>query len=161
PGNAIERDALAVLKELGIKFARRGGAPEFPYKQGRGFAYEPGLDHPLLIPSAGDARPRWALDDFKRAVGQAPHREIAVLQFHGVPDTAHDWVTTSQEQFEAYLNYLATEKFHVIALRDMAKYVDPPVTPTDPWGVIVDRQNLLELGKSGDNARPAANDGDL
>ena len=52
-----ERSDCRVLKELGITFARRGGSPEFPYKEGRGFAYEPGLDHPLLIPSAGDARP--------------------------------------------------------------------------------------------------------
>jgi peptidoglycan/xylan/chitin deacetylase (PgdA/CDA1 family) len=161
PGNAIERDALPVLKELGIRFARRGGAPEYPYKEGRGFAYEPGLDHPLLVPSAGDARPAWKLEDFKRAVGQARHGKIAVLQFHGVPDTAHDWVNTSREQFEKYLKYLADEKFHVIALRDLARYVDPNVTPTDPWGVIKDRQRLLETKQAGKNARPAASDEDL
>src|SRR5438477_887347 len=39
PGNAIHRDALPVLKTQGIKFARRGGAPEYAYKEGRGFAY--------------------------------------------------------------------------------------------------------------------------
>ena len=55
----------------------------------------PGLDHPLLVPSAGDARPDWTLDDFIRAVEQARYGRIAVLQFHGVPDTAHDWVSTS------------------------------------------------------------------
>jgi peptidoglycan-N-acetylglucosamine deacetylase len=71
PGNAIVPGALPILKELGIQFARRGGAPEHPYDKGRGFAYEPGADHPLLIPSAGDARPDWTLDDFKRAVTQA------------------------------------------------------------------------------------------
>ncbi|HJZ58347.1 MAG TPA: polysaccharide deacetylase family protein, partial [Gemmataceae bacterium] len=92
PGNAITKAALPVLKEHGIKFARRGGSPEYPYKDGRGFAYEPGLDHPLLVPTAGDARPHWTLDDFKAAVSQAKHGRIAVLQFHGVPDTAHDWV---------------------------------------------------------------------
>src|SRR5215469_7400364 len=122
PGNAIEREALPVLKELGIKFARRGGAPEYAYKEGKGFAYEPGLDHPLLIPSAGDARPGWTLDDFKRAVGQARNGKVSVLQFHGVPDTAHDWVTTSRKQFEEYMEYLADIKFQVIALRDLAKY---------------------------------------
>ena len=57
PGNAIVPEALPILKELGIRFARRGGAPEHPYEWGRGFAYQPGADHPLLIPSAGDARP--------------------------------------------------------------------------------------------------------
>jgi peptidoglycan/xylan/chitin deacetylase (PgdA/CDA1 family) len=161
PGNAIDPAALPVLRDLGIRFARRGGSPEYPYKEGKGFAYEPGLDHPLLIPSAGDARPAWTLDDFKRAVGQARAGRIAVLQFHGVPDSAHDWVTTSQRQFEEYLKYLADNKFQVIALRDLAKYVDPDVSPADPWGVIKDRQHLLETKSSGSNARPATSDAEL
>jgi peptidoglycan/xylan/chitin deacetylase (PgdA/CDA1 family) len=161
PGNAIERNALPLLKGLGIQFARRGGSPEYPYKEGSGFAYEPGLDHPLLIPSAGDARPGWTLADFRRAVGQARNGKVSVIQFHGVPDTAHDWVTTSRKQFEEYMQYLKDNKFHAIALRDLAKYVDPTVTPSDPWGVIKDRQGLLEAKRSGENARPAAKDADL
>ncbi len=67
PGNATDRDVLPILLGRGFKFARRGGGPEYPYDKGRGFAYEPGLDHPLLIPSAGYGRPDWTLDDFKRA----------------------------------------------------------------------------------------------
>jgi peptidoglycan/xylan/chitin deacetylase (PgdA/CDA1 family) len=161
PGNAIHPGALPLLKALGIRFARRGGRPEHPYKQGRGFAYEPGLDHPLLIPSAGDARPGWTLDDFKRAVGQARHGKVAVLQFHGVPDTAHGWVSTSTRQLEAYLKYLADHKFKVIALRDLARYVDPDVAPEDPWAVIRDRQQLLKAKRAGTNYRPAASEAEL
>ena len=71
PANGLDLAALPVLKKLGIRFARRGGSPEYPYTHGQGFAYEPGLDHPLLIPSAGDARPDWTLNDFKKAVQQA------------------------------------------------------------------------------------------
>ena len=67
PGNAITKDALPVLKDLGIKFARRGGAPEYPYKEGRGFAYEPGLDHPLLVP---ERRRRAARLDARRLQGR-------------------------------------------------------------------------------------------
>ena len=154
PATRIAKEALPVLKDLGIKFARRGGARSIPYKEGRGFAYEPGLDHPLLVPVAGDARPAWTLDDFKRAVAQAKHGKIAVLQFHGVPDTAHDWVNTTKEQFEAYMKYLADEKFTVIAMRDLAKYVDPAVVPNDPFGVIEDRKKLIEAKRDGDE-RPA------
>lgn len=161
PGNAILKEGLPVLKELGIKWARRGGSPEYPYTAGRGFAYEPGLDHPLLIPTAGDARPTWTLDDLKRAVAQARHGKVAVLQFHGVPDTAHDWVSTSAERFEAYLKYLADEKYTVIAMRDLARYVDPDVAPGDPWGVIEDRKKLIETGRDGSNARPAKSDAEL
>ena len=153
PGNAISTKAFAVLREHGIKFARRGGAPEYPYKEGRGFGYEPGLDHPLLIPSAGDARPDWKLDDFIRAAKQATRGRIAVLQFHGVPDTAHAWVNTPGEQFEAYMKYLAINNYQVIALRDLEKYVDPQVAPRDPDGVIEDRKQSLAAKKSQDNLR--------
>ena len=31
PGNALDRDVLPLLRDCRIKFARRGGAPEFPY----------------------------------------------------------------------------------------------------------------------------------
>jgi peptidoglycan/xylan/chitin deacetylase (PgdA/CDA1 family) len=161
PGNAFTKDALAVLKDHGITFARRGGAPEFPYKEGRGFAYEPGLDHALLVPSAGDARPTWTLDDFQAAVAQAKHGKIAVLQFHGVPDTAHGWVNSTQEQFESYLRYLADNKFTVIAMCDLAKFVDPTVNPDDPFGVLEDRKKLIGAKRDGDNTRPAKNDTEL
>lgn len=143
PGNALSKAALPILKDLGIRFARRGGSPEYPYKEGRGFAYEPGKDHPLLIPSAGDARPAWKLADFKNAVNQARGGRIAVLQFHGVPDTAHDWVTSSKAQFEEYLQYLAENRFRVIAMRDLARYVDPDISPVNPWNVIEDRKKQL------------------
>ena len=147
PGNALTNAALPILKDLGIRFARRGGSPEYPYKEGRGFAYEPGLDHPLLIPSAGDARPAWKLEDFKNAVNQAKHGKIAVLQFHGVPDTAHDWVTSSKQQFEEYLQYLADHRFRVIALRDLAKYVDANIAPANPFGVMEERKRQLAQEK--------------
>jgi peptidoglycan/xylan/chitin deacetylase (PgdA/CDA1 family) len=161
PGNAIAKEGLPILKELGIRFARRGGAPEYPYKEGHGFAYEPGLDHPLLIPTAGDARPGWTLDDLKRAVSQAKHGRIAVLQFHGVPDTAHDWVSTPKEQFVAYMKHLADERCTVIAIRDLGKYVHHDVTPNDPWGAVEDRKRQLEKGRDGSNSRPARGDVDL
>lgn len=147
PGNAITKLALPVLKDLGIKFARRGGSPEYPYKEGKGFAYEPGIDHPLLIPTAGDARPTWALDDLKFAVAKAEKGKIVVLQFHGVPDTAHDWVSTKQSQFEAFMKYLADEKYTVIAMRDLTKYVDPDVVPADPFAIMELRKKQLDAKK--------------
>jgi len=144
PGNAITTSAIPVLKELGIRFARRGGAPEYPYEHGRGFAYEPGLDHPLLVPSAGDARPDWTVDDFKRAVNQARSGRIAVLQFHGVPDREHPWVHTNPERFQEFMGYLQTNRFKVIALRDLARYVDPEQTPNDPLVIVEKRKRELK-----------------
>ena len=140
PGNAIHPGAIPILQRLGIRFARRGGAPEFPYQGGRGTAYEPGADHPLFIPSAGDARPDWTLEDFKRAVRQARQGRIAVLQFHGVPDNEHGWVTTPPARFVEYLDYLHRNGYRVIALRDLAAFVDGTPTPADPMAVIEQRR---------------------
>ena len=153
PGNSIYRGALEKLREYGIRFARRGGAPEYAYDIGRGFAYEPGLDSPLLIPSAGDARPDWELEDFVRSVKQARQGRIAVLQFHGVPDNAHPWVHTAPKMFDFYMNYLATHDYQVIAVRDLAKYVDPDIMPSNPDDVITDRKLAIERGQSRDKFR--------
>ncbi|MCE9524461.1 MAG: polysaccharide deacetylase family protein [Planctomycetales bacterium] len=161
PGNALSMEALAPLRKEGILFARRGGAPEFEYKEGRGIGYEPGLDHPLLIPSAGDARPDWTLDNFIAAVEKARFGRIAAIQFHGVPDTAHAWVNSTQENFEAYMKYLATHGFTVIAMRDLAKYVDPNILPGDPQGAIKDRQTRIAAGKDLENFRKPKNEDDL
>ncbi len=161
PANVITPEALPALKKSGIRFARRGGSPEYKYPDGRGFAYEPGFDHPLLVPSAGDARPDWTLDDFIAAVSQARHGRIAVLQFHGVPDTAHSWVNTSVEQFEAYMNYLAKNDYTAIAMRDLAKYVDADVTPSNPQTIIDDRKQSLSQGSSRENFRRPQSDEEL
>jgi peptidoglycan/xylan/chitin deacetylase (PgdA/CDA1 family) len=156
PGNAIVPGALPVLKEAGIQFARRGGAPEHAYDWGRGFAYEPGVDHPLMIPSAGDARPDWTLDDFKRAIDQARDGRIAVLQFHGVPDREHPWVHTRPERFEEFMRHLHTNAFKVVALRDLARYVDARQVPTDPLAIVekrkAERSEVLVEGEIVDDA---------
>ncbi len=151
PGNGIALEALPLLKKHHIKFARRGGAPEFPYKNGRGVAFEPGKDHPLLLPTAGDARPDWELSDFIRAVKQAKNGRIAIIQFHGAPDLAHSWVNTPVGKFELYMKYLAENNYQVIALRDLEKYVDPAITPADPFKVINERKKLLAKEKQQDS----------
>ena len=130
--------------------------------QGRaGFAYEPGLDHPLLVPSTGDARPSWTLEDFKRAVNQAQIGRIAVLQFHGVPDLAHPWVHSPVERFEEYMNYLDDNHFRAIALGDLERYVDPANVPSSPQGVIEDRSRSLDRKTPRENFRPPKGEADL
>jgi len=144
PGNTIDPDALQLLADLGFRFARRGGAPEYPYEEGNGFAYEPGRDHPLLLPSAGDARPVWTLENLKRAVSQAVKGKIAILQFHGAPDVEHPWVHTPPERFEQYMKYLHDEGFKAIAMRDLAKYVDWTQKPADAWRIVEERKETLK-----------------
>jgi peptidoglycan/xylan/chitin deacetylase (PgdA/CDA1 family) len=153
PGNSFHPSLIPLLEAQGIRYARRGGAPEYPYEKGRGFAFQPGLDHPLLIPSAGDARPPWTMADFRRAIDQARLGKIAVLQFHGIPDGEHDWVSLEKHRFESFMRELARDGFTVIALRDLEKYLTPGMVPRDPLGAIEDRQRALEAGSSRENYR--------
>ncbi|UOQ64796.1 hypothetical protein [Hymenobacter volaticus] len=57
---------------------------------------------------------------------QAQNGKIVVLTVHGVPDNAHEWVTTPPALFEEYLKYLHDNHYQVIALRDLAQYVNVP-----------------------------------
>lgn len=112
PGYATSDSSLIILKEKGYQFARAG------YDR----PYDPEKDHPYLIPGFTSVKDKQQLifDAFKHA----EKGKIVVLTIHGVPDTAHDWVTTPQEQFETYLKYLKDNHFTVIAMRDLEKYIN-------------------------------------
>ena len=130
-GNWFSPQAVEKLEQLGYRYARRGMQPEVPYGTIEpGQLYHPNEHHPLLIPSAGDAYPGWTLDHFKKVVDRAGNGKIAVLQFHGVPDLAHDWVTTDPKLFKECMQYLKTNDYQVVALRDVTTYI-PQVTPKD------------------------------
>lgn len=112
PAYNTRPEALPVLRDRGYIFARVGGDR----------AYDPQRDHPLLVPSfstTGTDRER-VLD----AIRQARHGRIVVLTVHGVPDTAHPWVNTPPELFEEYLRFLRDNGYTVLALRDLAQFVD-------------------------------------
>lgn len=131
-GNSFGPEARAVLAENGYIFARRGMQPEIPYGQARpGPLFVPGAYHPLLLPTAGDAYPNWTLENFTAVVDRARDGGIAVVQFHGVPDDAHPWVSTPEERFREYMAYLKEGGFNVIAVRDLARYVDPAAEVAD------------------------------
>ncbi|MBT5814581.1 MAG: polysaccharide deacetylase family protein [Opitutales bacterium] len=143
PGNAFELDALPILRKHGIQWARRGGFPEYPRGGERGFPYEPGLDHPLLIPSAGIPRPGYTFEEFVETLEGARDGEVVVLQFHGVPEGEHPWVHVSRATFEQFMAYLDEHDFQVIALRDLARYVDWRVEPKEPMKIVEIRKAKL------------------
>lgn len=131
-GNFFGPKTWQVLKENGIRFARRGMQPEQPYGEIHpGPLYDPLVHHPLLIPTAGDAYPDWNFAHFKQVVDRAEKGKYVVLQFHGVPDIAHGHVHTPPDSFRLYMNYLKDQGFRVIALRDLESVL-PDTLPDDP-----------------------------
>ena len=112
PGYDTHPSAIAILTEKGYNFARTGGSR----------TYNPITDNPLLIPSFSTSGTN--KDKVLEALGQAHQGEIVVLTIHGVPDLAHPQVTTPLDLFEEYLLFLKKNKYTVISLRDLSKYID-------------------------------------
>ncbi|QDA59444.1 polysaccharide deacetylase family protein [Hymenobacter jejuensis] len=112
PGYDTAPTAFEVLKEKGYLFARAG------YDR----AYNPLVDHPYLVPGFTMKTDNKAL--IMNALQQAKNGKIVVLTVHGIPDYEHDWVTTQPALFEEYMKYLHDNHYRVIALRDLAKYIN-------------------------------------
>ncbi|TXK48909.1 polysaccharide deacetylase family protein [Pontibacter qinzhouensis] len=115
PGYSTHPSALETLQERGYLFARAGGSRP----------YNPTTDHPYLIPSYSTTGN--TPSDKARvmgAIGEAKDGKIVVFTIHGVPDVAHDWVSTPPELFEVYLQYLKDNNYQVVALRDLKRYLN-------------------------------------
>ncbi len=109
PGGPCNDQAMRVVAEYGFSWAR-GVVPR---------PFIPGCENPMCVPSFpvnGDD-PKLFYD----AVAQAGDNAIPILLFHGIPDYAHPWVTTTPARFAEYMRFLADHNFKVIALRDLPR----------------------------------------
>ncbi|MDA0347926.1 MAG: polysaccharide deacetylase family protein [Verrucomicrobia bacterium] len=132
PGNKFGPEAFKILLDGGYQFARRGMQPEIEYgKRQIGPLYDPAKHHPLLVPTTADAYPDWDLEYFKQVVDTAEAGKFVILQFHGVPDIAHPWVHTDQENFKEFMQYLKEQNLKVISLGDLARYLPTDYVPPD------------------------------
>jgi peptidoglycan/xylan/chitin deacetylase (PgdA/CDA1 family) len=132
-GNSFGPEAVEQLQRHGYKIARRGMQPEIPYGRVQvGPALDVTKHHPLLVPTTGDAYPDWTFEHFKNVLASAKPGEIVVLQFHGVPDTAHPWVNTPPERFRQYMLYLKQNGYRTATMRDLLQYYDSSRLPDDP-----------------------------
>ena len=147
PGFHHSPDVVRVVASEGFTFARRGVYPEYSDtgRGARGPAYDPRLDHPLLIPTTGYAGPEWTLDDLAWAVEQAHHGRIASICFHGVPLRRYHWVSTELDVFTTYMQYLADAGCTVIACRDLSDYVDPAWAGADPYEAVNSRAGFAAI----------------
>ena len=88
--------------------------------------YKPTIDSPFDVPSFSISNDYFDKDKdiFYKAVKQATAGQIVVLTFHGVPDLEHSFAGTEQKQFTEYMKYLKDNKFIVLSMRDMARYIN-------------------------------------
>jgi peptidoglycan/xylan/chitin deacetylase (PgdA/CDA1 family) len=116
PGYHTDEKTVQILEKSGFKFARIGGNR----------VYNPNIDSPLLVPSWSSGVGK---DVILPAFQEAKDGNIVVLTYHGVPDTAHPFVSITPEQLREYFKFLDENDFTVIALRDLEKYLDIKSAP--------------------------------
>lgn len=83
--------------------------------------YRPTVDHPLDVPSVNPKDMKKFISD----VQQARNGAVVVITYHGVPDYEHGFAGTDPVIFKEMMQYLKDGGYKVIALRDLAEYVDP------------------------------------
>ncbi len=91
---------------------------------GHGRVYRPAVDHPLDAPSFAVGGVGMTIEGFIKAVQQAVAGRVVVLTFHGTPDMEHAGVGTDPDLFEDMVEYCKANKYNVIAMRDLAEYID-------------------------------------
>ncbi|MEN9574821.1 MAG: hypothetical protein RL514_2676 [Verrucomicrobiota bacterium] len=102
------------LSAHGYTFGR--GGHERPYR--------PTVDNPFDAPSFSMSD-GISMENFTKKVQQACQGRVVVLTFHGVPDLEHPPVSLKPATFRAMMQYLKDNNYQCIALRDVAKYIDP------------------------------------
>jgi peptidoglycan/xylan/chitin deacetylase (PgdA/CDA1 family) len=123
PGNHFAPGTVEKVRALGYRFARRGMQPEMPYGRiAPGPLFDPYVNNRLVIPTSADAYPEWTLAYFKTVINRAEKGKALILQFHGVPDIAHPWVSTDPVLFRQCMDYLQEAGVKVIAMRDLDTY---------------------------------------
>ena len=133
PGGAFGPEGRAVLIEHGYLFGRRVIHPEFPLGSTlEGPVYDPTVNDPFLIPTYGLMGDGWSLDHFSTVVSKSRGGRAVVLCFHGVPDQLNPDLSVSPARFEQFMLHLARGGYRGIAMRDLAKWVDPAARPLDP-----------------------------
>ena len=110
PGFITDATKIPVLSLLGYSTARVGGNR----------AYNPVYDGSYYIPSFTlDAHNEQEIID---AFANAKNGHVVILTIHGVPDLAHDALSTSPAVFERCMKYLHDNHYTVVSMRTLTGY---------------------------------------
>ena len=129
PMSRVNPNVLVLMRKNGYLFARGGD----PFDSRKRRPYDPLIDSPLHVPSLAGIS--------ESDAEQAKNGKIGVFMFHDVRDEEHPKYGNFQQYFKKLMEYLKKNRYNVIALRDVAKYVDVTKAalclsrPTEyPWG---------------------------
>ena len=115
PIYSVNAAMFEVLLDRGYLFGRSGGRNDRPYR--------PTLENPFETPSF-TIMANTPLETFINAAQRATRGRIPIFTFHGVPDIEHAGVGVEPARFEKMMKYLKDNQYTVVAMRDIARYVD-------------------------------------
>jgi len=115
PIYSVNAAMFEVLLDRGYLFGRSGGRNDRPYR--------PTLENPFETPSF-TIMATTPLETFTNAAQRATRGRIPIFTFHGVPDIEHAGVGVEPARFEEMMKYLKDNQYSVVAMRDIARYVD-------------------------------------
>ena len=111
PDYVTDATKIPVISLLGYNTARVGG----------NHAYNPVYDGAFYIPSfTMNAHNEQEIID---AFAYAKNGHIVVLTVHGVPDLAHDALSTTPAVFENCMKYLYDNHYIVVSMRALTGYI--------------------------------------
>jgi len=89
-------------------------------------AYRPRMDSPYDVPSftiRDGSTNSVGTNNFYTALAQAVAGQAVVYCFHGIPDLEHPGVGLDPAVFAVMMKHLKDNHYHVIAMRDLGRYV--------------------------------------
>ena len=113
PGYDYNDMAQRVLAEMGYTSARTGGERDF----------DPERDTNLmLLPSYTiTGSDETTFEHVRQILTSAAPGSTVIFCFHGVPDLAHDWVSTDPQIFFQMMTYLKKNRYTVLSVGDFIK----------------------------------------
>ena len=120
PFGMTDRDQVAVAGACGFCWGRGNLPNGITGCQGKSL-YAPLADHPLNIPSYGDA-PLYTYERLRERIESAKDGRILCLAYHSVLDP-DEWTNTIT--FEEHFRFMAEQGCHVISMAQLADYIDP------------------------------------
>lgn len=120
PFGMTTKEQIAVAGVCGMKWGRGNLGAGICGTFGK-CTYDPRTDHPLAIPSHGDA-PLYTYERLLERLETARNGRILCLAYHSVTDP-DDWTNTIT--YEEHFRFIAEHGYHCISMRQMEDYIDP------------------------------------
>lgn len=114
PFYVVNTKFYPLLQSWGYLFARGGH-----YR-----TYRPTVDNPFDVPSFAVGGIGMTMEGFISSVQQAVAGRVVVLTYHGTPDYEHAACGNDPNLFEDMVDYMKDNHYNVIAMRDLAQYID-------------------------------------